>query len=84
MQIVAKLKAVQWTGRKQRAHDLYGVYEGDVLITSFGVRRGSSKDAGHDHIPKDLLISPKDARDLAQCPMSRDEYIKKLKQKGKI
>jgi len=84
VQIAAKLGAVLQSGKKQRPHDLYRVDEKGLLIATFGIRRGSNKEAGHDHIPRQLFISPRDARDLGQCPMSREQYIQKLKQQGKI
>jgi hypothetical protein len=84
LDIAEKLKAVLQTSKKQRPHDLYGVFEEGVLVAAFGIRRGSNKEAGHDHLPKQLFVGPKDAKDLAQCPMSREQYIQKLKQRGKI
>jgi hypothetical protein len=84
LDIAGKLKAVMQTSKKQRPHDFYTVHESGVLVAAFGIRRGSNKEAGHDHLPKQLFVGPKDARDLAQCPMSREQYIQKLKQKGKI
>ena len=82
--IVEKLKASLATNKKNRPHDLYRVYENDELIANFSIRRGSEKDKGHDHVPKQLLVSPRDARDLAQCPMSREDWIEKLKTKKQI
>jgi hypothetical protein len=58
-------------------------YEGK-LIASFGIRRGSEKDKGHDFIQRQLYIGPHDAKLLAQCPLTRDGWIKKIRDKGKI
>ncbi|HEV2803359.1 MAG TPA: hypothetical protein VGW57_00375 [Chthoniobacterales bacterium] len=82
--IADKLKAVLQTSKKQRPHDLYTVYEDGILVATFGIRRGSNNEAGHDHLPKQLFVGPRDAKDLAQCPMSREQYIRKLRQKGRI
>ena len=82
--IAKKLKATAVQTRRQSAHQLYAVHEHNVLIATFGIRRASEKDKGHDHIPKQLFVGPKDARDLAQCPLSREQWIQKLKVKGKI
>jgi hypothetical protein len=84
LNIASKLKAKLIVGKKQRPHDLYAVYENDVLVTNFSIRRGSNKEAGHDHIPGQLFLGPKAARDLAQCPMSREEWIKEVRRMGKI
>jgi hypothetical protein len=64
------------------AHDLAAVYEDGVLIASFGIRRGSEKDKGHDHIPADIHVGPSFAKGLGQCPKSRQQWIEKLREKG--
>ncbi len=74
--IAKKLRAQVVTGRK--AHDRAFVYHGDVVIAQFGIRRGSKKNAGHGHIPADLGIGPHDTLRLANCPMSREEYIRRI------
>lgn len=84
LDIVRKLGAKLVLQKKQRPHDLYAVYEDGLLIAKFGVRRGSNKEQGHDHIPSQLYVGPKDARDLAQCPLSREEWIQKLREKNLI
>jgi hypothetical protein len=82
--IADKLGAKASATKKQRPHDLYTIYEEGACIAMFGVRRGSKKEAGHDHVPRQLFVTPKDARDLAQCPMTREQWITKLREKGKI
>lgn len=77
VKIVSKLEAVELTTRGA-AHDIYGVYHEDVLVARFGIRRGSRKDAGHDHIPGELGVSVGFARLLAQCPKSRDDYLRQI------
>jgi hypothetical protein len=84
LHIASKLKAKLVVGKKQRPHDLYAVYENDVLVANFNIRRGSNKEAGHDHISGQLFLGPKVARDLAQCPMSRDDWITEIRRMGKI
>ncbi len=78
--IIRKLGAVSL--QSGGAHEIYGVLEGDVLIASFGLRRGSEKDKGHDHIPNDLHVGPGFAKALAQCTKSRDEWLQLMKHKG--
>ncbi|MDB5391240.1 MAG: hypothetical protein JWM11_6886 [Planctomycetaceae bacterium] len=50
VKIVKKLGGIN-AGAKGAAHDLIEVWQNGVLISSFGIRHGSSKDSGHDHIP---------------------------------
>jgi hypothetical protein len=80
--IQRKLKAKVLTYRS--AHDLAQFFHQGVLIVQFGLRRGSNKSLGHGHIPDDLHISQRQALDLARCPLSLDQYIDILKQKGFI
>jgi hypothetical protein len=81
--IAAKLQAVS-NPKKNRPHDLYGVYHEGRLIAHFGIRRSSRRDQGHDHIPGQIRVSPNQARLLGQCPMSREEWIEEMKRKGVI
>jgi hypothetical protein len=60
------------------------VYEKDKVVATFGLRRGSSKNLGHDHIPEALYIRPREAKLLGQCPLSRDEWVAILAKKGLI
>ncbi len=82
LKIVKKLKAD--VGRTpRRAHDLARVYDDEgMLLASFGLRRGSKKNLGHDHIPERLRVSKGDARLLGQCPLSRQGWLDILKEKG--
>jgi hypothetical protein len=78
--IQKKLRAKVLTNRN--AHDLVQFFHQGVLIAQFGLRRGSNKSLGHGHIPDDLHISQRQALDLARCPLSLDQYIEILKEKG--
>jgi len=80
--IAAKLGAVLLSGK--RAHDLMGVYHNDILITQFGIRRGSEKDKGHDHVQKDLKVSTRFAKELGICTKSREHWVKEMQAKGII
>ncbi len=65
-------------------HDIALIkYEGK-LIARFGIRRGSRKDAGHDHIPGDIHTSPRYALLLGQCPRKQEEWVAEMKEKGFI
>jgi hypothetical protein len=81
--IATKLGAVLMPG-KNHAHDLMGVYHNDSLITQFGIRRGSEKDKGHDHVQRDLRVSTRFAKELGTCTKSRDQWIKEMQDKGII
>ena len=80
--IVKKLKAQIVTGRK--AHDIALVRHEGKLIATFGIRRGSKKDQGHDHIPSAIFVRTGQAKLLGECPMSRDEWLEVLRSKSKI
>jgi hypothetical protein len=56
---------------KSGAHTIAYIYHNDILVASFGIRHGSDKDLGHDHVPDDIHIGPNKAKRLGQCPMSR-------------
>jgi hypothetical protein len=68
----------------KRSHDYAKVYHNGKLIALFGIRRGSSVEQGHDHIPSALNISPHQARLLGQCPLSKQEWLDILSGKGFI
>jgi hypothetical protein len=80
--IVRKLKAEIVTSRA--AHDLAQVFYKGVLITEFGIRRGSSKDLGHPFLPGDLQLTQHQTLDLANCPLSYDQWVEIMKDKGLI
>ena len=80
--IVKKLKARVMTSRK--AHDLAQVFYDDVLVVEFGLRRSSSKDTGHGHLPDDLQLTHRQTLDLAYCPLSYEEWVAIMKEKGLI
>jgi len=80
--IVEKLGAETETGRG--GHLLAKIYYQGIRVAQFGIRHGSNKDQGHDHIPKGIHLSPHDSLLLARCPMSYETWIEKMKQKGII
>jgi len=82
--VIAKKLEAEIKGRPGAAHDLARVYHQGKRIASFGIRRGARKDLGHDHIPGDLHIRPHQARLLGQCPMTREQWLAILREKGLI
>ena len=81
--IANKLKA-KVLKRGNRPHDLAQVFHEGKLIAFFGIRRSSKKDKGHDHIPSDIYVSPRQAKLLGQCPLSRGEWLVIMAEKGKL
>ena len=79
--ITTKLEAII---RHKKSHDLAVIEYQGKRIAQFGIRRGSRKDQGHDHIPTSIHVSPHEALLLAQCPMSLGEWIAKMRDKGFI
>jgi len=66
------------------AHDLASVFHEATLVAQFGIRRSPRKDAGHDHIPRDLFVSARFAKELAWCPKSRQDWIDEMIAQGVI
>jgi hypothetical protein len=79
--IAAKFKAKIKPGS---AHDVAIVEHNGKRVAQFGIRRGSNKDQGHDHIPTNLHMSPRDTMELARCGITVDEWITRMRQKGLI
>jgi|SRR5208282_2097459 hypothetical protein len=67
---------------KNDEHDEYGIYVNGVLIAHFGIRRGSNKEAGHDHVQKDLNVSTGFAKQIGICKKYRDDYLDHLRERG--
>ena len=65
-------------------HEIVKVYHGRELVARFNIRRASSRDTSHSDIPAQIHVSAKQALDLANCPLSRDEWVEILRAKGLI
>ena len=76
--IVKKLHAKVETGQRS-GHDLATIYYKGTPVVAFGIRRGSSKDTGHGHLTEDLLLSASQVKRLANCPMSYEEWVMRMK-----
>ena len=79
--IAKKLNA---TIRPKAKHDLAIIEYNNKRIVQFGIRRGSRVDLGHDHLPGAVHLSPHDALELARCPLTREDWIQRMKDKGLI
>ena len=78
--ILEKLKAVKVGSGAHVEYDIYDFH--GRLVASTSLRHGSNKEQGHDHMPEDLHIGPGKAKALAQCKVSRKEYIALLQEQG--
>lgn len=67
----------------KREHDVAIIKSNDVLLGSYGIRRGS-KELGHDYIPRQIGVTMRQAQDLANCPMSKEEYFEEIRRQGRI
>lgn len=80
VKIVKKLGAE--LARRGKRHNQYLVRHGDVVIAHFGVSRSPQKDKGQDHIPDAIHLGPHDTLLLGQCPYSRNDWLKHMREKG--
>ncbi|MCE9532973.1 MAG: hypothetical protein K8T89_17885 [Planctomycetes bacterium] len=72
------------TIHKDGAHQRAEVWFNGVLIASFGIRHGSSKELGHDHIPDEIFLSKGKAKRFGQCQMSMEQWIAHLRTIGEL
>ena len=79
--IAKKLKARIHPGS---AHDIAVIEYDGKHVADFGMRRGSRRDQGHGHIPRDIHLNLRDALSLAQCTLSYEQWIQRMKEKGLI
>lgn len=63
------------------AHKMAFIYHEGKLVASFGIRRGSNKEQGHDHVPGEVNLSTGKAKRLGQCPMSKEQWIEEMRAK---
>ena len=69
--------------REGGAHTVAEVFEGEVLVASFGIRRGSGE-LGHGHLPSALHLKQKECRELYECTLDRPGYIQLMREKGEF
>jgi hypothetical protein len=75
--IAKKLGAKDET-TKGDEHDEMVVYFEGKYWARFGISRGSSKESPHNHVHRNLNISPHFAKELAVCTKSREQYFEKV------
>ncbi len=79
--IQKKLKAE--IDNSSKAHIQIRFWYDGKLVIQYGIRRGS-RELGHGHINKDMMLTQSECRTFRQCQMSVDEYVEILKEKGVI
>jgi hypothetical protein len=78
--IAAKLGATEQS-KKGSPHDIQKIYHDGKLVASFGIRRGSKRNAGHDHIPRDLHVGPHFCLELATCTKYLNDWLSAMTKK---
>jgi len=66
------------------AHVVQLITCGGRLVTKFGIKHGSKRNAGHGWVPKALGLGPHQAILFANCTMTVDEIIQHFIDKGFI
>lgn len=79
--IAKKLGGKIVTDRK--GHDLAQIWHGEKVIAMFGIRRGR-RDLGHNHIRHKIFVRQRQAQDLANCPMSKNDWLEIMEKAGKL
>ena len=67
--------------RQGRKHEIAIIKHQGKYVGQFGISRGS-RSKGHMHIQRQLHVSAQQAKALADCPMSAQEYFDLLREKG--
>ena len=78
LKIAKKLGATIQSGKK---HDQVIVKHMDKFIARFGISR-ASKEKNHNYIPGQLKVLRTEARKLADCQMSQNDYFSSLHSRG--
>jgi hypothetical protein len=69
--------------RQGKSHKIATICYCGHVVAEYGIRR-SSREVGHNFIPKDLHVSRRETEGLAQCWLSKDDYFELLRQQGKL
>jgi len=72
------------TIEKAGAHQMAYIWYGDTLIAEFGIRHGSNRNQGHGHLKGALSLNQFNVLKLAQCTISKEEWLQILQEKGKL
>ena len=67
---------------EKRNHTRVSVVIDTTVVGSYGVSR-RSRERNHDYIAKQIGgISARQARDLSRCPLSKEDYVSIIQDKG--
>lgn len=75
--IARKLDA---TPSERRRHTRVIIELEGRIIGQYGIQR-SSRDKSHDYIARQIHLTGRQARNLANCPMTREQYITLLRER---
>ena len=81
---IARKLGAECRSKKNAPHDLWVVYHNGQRIAQFGIRRASEKDKGHDFIPGQIFMGTSRTKLLAQCEVSKQDWLEELVEKGVI
>lgn len=66
-----------------KAHTTAEVWEGDILVARFGIRRGR-RDLGHGHLPSELHLRRQECKELHECTLDRPGYVQLMRERGEL
>jgi len=72
--IIRKLKARE-SIIYSKHHKLFDVLDGNQVVLSFGISHTRKKSKPQSHLPELLRLNARDTKLLAECQISRDEYL---------
>lgn len=64
-------------------HDVYAIRHAGQVVGRVSIRR-SSKEVGHDYIPREINVSMRFAKEVGTCTKDLPDYIECLRKKGMI
>jgi hypothetical protein len=81
---IAKKLGAQESREKNSPHIIQLIYQHNKLIAHFGIRHGSNRNAGHDHIPKNLHVSMHFCFELAHCTKYLNDWLLEMTRRGNL
>lgn len=69
--------------QEKRGHIRVSIVIRGQYVGSYGMSR-SSKEVPHDYIAGQIGLTGREARDLSHCPLSAEDYERKLRERGRL
>ena len=69
---------------KNSTHDIAKIFYRGRFVAQFGIRRGSNRNQGHDHIPHGIHWSPNKCKRCAQCHIGFADWVAEMIETGVI